>query len=653
MIDLARFSPVAAPEPPPDTWLEFSRKVRLPDGPFAGQYWDPDSEPAQAAFVEALDSGVYRSFVVAMCSQTGKSLQAIQVPSLKFITQERIAAAYILPSLEVLDRNWTEKIKPGIEGCGFKSWLPKTGPGSKGGRPKAIRFMDPKTQAAAGSLVFMAAGSGNTKETSLASSTVGAVLIDEVDDFTDVNHVKLGIARGASFGDMCYVFLACTVNKSENSIILWFYVHSTHGRLHYACPHCGEYQKLSRHNIKYHGKTESEVMESARYACDHCGALWTEPERREALRTWRYVMDGQTVGIDGVVIGEAPKVRSWGLLAGQLDFHIGLGLPELAREHWEAQKAIDEKDDHSAMRFYVQKRHSEQYDGDKDHEDTGPEMSTRYLANKFARHGFATFSTSKDELGSRYYADEIPEQVERSVLAVDVQGNRVYWSLVGYDSEKRTWDLAWGYEFGDETQSAFGPGGLSATLLRVDKYAESFGVMISDKVVDTGYDTKELVKFLRKHRDWFGIRGVPSIPKKLAKKHGGLIAKDRKWKPGLGRFDVVTNDAMKKVHDAYKVEVGLPGAACLPKGLKASDAYLRHLCSWLFIQKGNTPGLRWVQQQARNDHFDTRSYAISVIGYRLEMEEDERAAEEENEQDESQENVEVSPVGDDWGADVW
>ena len=51
------------------------------------------------------------------------------------------------------------------------------------------------------------------------------------------------------------------------------------------CPECGAFQGLKFRNIKFEGKDEhgewdyERVLESARYQCEHCGALWDENQK--------------------------------------------------------------------------------------------------------------------------------------------------------------------------------------------------------------------------------------------------------------------------------------------------------------------------------------------------------------------------------------
>jgi phage terminase large subunit GpA-like protein len=85
------------------------------------------------------------------------------------------------------------------------------------------------------------------------------------------------------------------------------------------CPHCGEYQHLQWANLQYpEGKPES-----ARYACEHCGALIEEREKTAMLERgeWRATFpERTTVGFHlNALYSPIGLGRSWAWLAARFE----------------------------------------------------------------------------------------------------------------------------------------------------------------------------------------------------------------------------------------------------------------------------------------------------------------------------------------------
>ena len=130
------------------------------------------------------------------------------------------------------------------------------------------------------------------------------------------------------------------------------------------------------------------------------------------------------------------------------------------------------------------------------------------------------------------------------------------------------------------------------------------------RVVDTGFDPgeSELKAYLMTHKsEWKGIRGVKALPKGTEVREPGLLAWDRKWHPGIGRWLISTALAQQRVHQAYLRRHDAPGGAFIPRNLGRADAYIRHLCAWQWKDG------RWKQESKRDDHFDCRCYATSQL----------------------------------------
>lgn len=600
---------------------DFSRRLLLPSGPLAGHHYDPDSDPCQSYLIEQMDSGRWeRIFVSAPPQIGGKTQVAVLTPALRYAIAGKLPVGYCLPTLNDLDKSWTEKLRPTIVGAGFEDYLPTSGPGSKRGRGPNVTFRDPATGRDLGRISWLTGGA--------YSVTVAVVIIDELDQFRAADGTPLWqdiedcFHRADSYGVNALRIGVGTIEDDKQCIVLALAdEHGTGTRPWLQCPHCGRHQLVNwSDQVRYKGDDEETARESARIYCRHCGAAWDDMDRQQAVRGLLMVHRGQSVDETGKVVGPLPRTRSLGLIWTALDSSLS-DLGELAVEHYRAAKAlhpdaIDQEPSHDLMRKFVRYRECRTYHDDEDTEDGESEtISRQLLARKFGEHGFADVDRFADECGSRYVATSIPDDCIGAVLAADVQADRIYWSLIGYSSTAVTWDLAWGYQYGDAAHGAFTLETIAAAIDACDSYATEIGVPISKRVIDTAHQPDGLIRYLKDNREWRGIHGVASLQKRLARRAGdaAIISWDPKWKPGLGRYEVIATEARRSVHQAYMSEPGEPGSAILPRNLKPGHSYLMHLCAHIWRSPKPNQEPRWVCEHRRDDHLDTRGYATAVI----------------------------------------
>lgn len=622
--------------------MEFARNTLLPDGPHKGERWNPETEPVQDCWIRQLSEPRWKVRVAVAPSQRGKSLMAILVPCLRTLCEERDACAYVMPSLDKLAQNWEGKIKPSIEGCGFGAWLPEKGPGARGGKAPAITFRDPSTGARAGTLYFMAAGGGG-KETALSSVTVKRPLVDEADDFESEGHVLLALKRNESFGDDGEAIIASTVNdrgEREGHPILDLYQRGTKSRLWYQCPQCAGqgptagFQPLDWLRVDFDRTSSDTARDSARYSCRHCPAKWDDSQRHQALRNWRMVHDGQTVDSSGVVTGPDQRTTWFTLLANGLEFHMG-SMPKMAADYHAAQVAIQQRNDHSAMRLFHYKVLCLDYDGDKGGEENAQKISVEYLQIRAAHSewGPVVATTDREADGDRRtysrHIAPIPRRASLATVAVDVQGDRCYWTLIAGDHERRTWDAAWGYEYATPDRQPMNRTQLHAVLDRIDGLTRAITPLIVKRGVDTNFKTDDILAWLRMHHDWSPVYGASAEKAQRIRSGGrairnlpGILSlnRDDSWHLPQHRHHIDTNPMRMLAQNSFLLPQGDPGAAHLPHGLKqnASDrAYLQHLCG----EEWDAAKSKWVKAKggSRHDWLDTRVYAYALMLYHLDQ----------------------------------
>lgn len=587
---------------------EFARTLMLPDGPSAGQLWEPTTEPTQAALLREMASGRWRRIVVVYPSQRGKTLQAILLPTLYAIAEKRQSVGYVMPNLDKLAQNWDGKIKPAIEGTGFAAWLPVKGPGSRGGKPAVLTMRDPSTGTVAGRLYFMATGTGG-RETSVSSVSPQTIVFDEADDAESAGQIELVFRRIESYGSDGVAIIASTVNDRrgrEDHPILQMHAMGTRSRMHHRCPHCHGY---------FAPDLEQFDAEAGAVACKLCGVIWSPSDRVAALNAALLVHHGQTA-TDGHVVGPDPFGDSLSILATGLDFHMG-SLAKIGAE-FRAAKITEAKGDFSLMRNHMQKVWCRPY---VEPEPEG-EFNNRTLA------------TASDR--SNYDKRTVPAWANFLTMAQDVQGDRHYWMVVAHGADDRWSIVDWGYEYLVQVGTDGKPVRAPTPADRVDVLnkirdlaAEGWQVEGGEsrmrpvsRGVDIGWNTEEIASWVQGEPKWKAVRGVGedeakhitggierTLPEAIRRTKSIVVRKPPGWRIYWHKID--GGIFRRNAHAALLRDPDQPASGMLPRGLKSSDALLLHLSGEIWTEPEGKAGY-WREVRKRHDWLDCLVYALAL-----------------------------------------
>lgn len=616
----------------------------------AGEPLNPDSEAALSIILDALDGKIldyqgrpFRDILDVSATQTGKSLRSILLPVLRRVVFLRASAVYCLPTMDLLNKVWIDKLKPAIIGAGFGPYIPEKGPGSRGGRPTSLVFVDPVTRERLGSIIFIAGGSGKKREGGQAAVTAGLTLLDEADEYEDAHRVALIEQRAAAFGKDAIKIKSTTIKKDQGSVANALLADSTNSHLEFGCPYCGRYQVLDWANVRYDGTDDGTAEETARIACVHCGVLLDEKDRHKMLTVYRLVHAGQHVNELGEVVGMVPRVSTFGLRTTKLDFHIGYGLPELCKEHRKARLLADSIGDHGLMRSFFRDRLALPYLDDLADLTSRKKIDRVLLANISLNSKYGPIRHDKEETAySRYWAGSLPNGLEWLTVGCDVQQDRLYWLVMGCDREARTYDLAWGTENACEFGRPANKPELFTALDRMDAITaagplgDGWGLPIFYPAIDVGHRQDDIIEWRATHQKWLPIKGVGD---EQADRMSGGTMKGEKINEGkddlagvvqfrrqvgnwvLGFIEVDT--MREQAQSSFLRPPGEPGAAHLPKGLKTADSYVRHLCSRVLVIDPETGKRSWSADpklggQFRRDYLDCRTYGYAMMRLRLE-----------------------------------
>lgn len=598
------------------TYREQAKLLRLPDGPMAGQAYDPSLDPVHDAVVTNLEKGWNRHVWVGAV-QSGKSLLMTLVLS-RTVTFACQPAVYSQPTLPKIHEAWSGKILPVFDASELSEWLPQTGVGSQRGQtPRFQTFRRPTTGTRAGILYFLAGG--GKSEAAQAAVTAPTILIDEVDSYVSRHRIELISKRADAYGSRATRVYTSTVKLDQGSIILGLYSDSTESRLWFACPHCSTWQPLEWENIRYNGEDELAAMASAKYACPACASLWDENDRLHALSDYRIVHKGQSVQKDGQVVGEGPKTTTFGLLWTALDSTIR-DISTVVIEHYRAQRALD-RGDHGPMRSFFRDQLCRMYTGEMEEIEAAGPLTWEYLHNRtnVSRFGPVQTLTDRDPSDPENYTFSRrvappPEDAVWSIGAVDVQHNRVYWLLRAFNKIGTSWIYAWGYEYARRDRGTADDNETRLVLDRTYNVIKGYvgGTDLILCGLDTGDNTEKLKDWVKFNASiWRSMKGMIHS---MATKPGDIDGLAW-WRDGLLLFQA--DNARDLFHSTLRRPASADGASVFPSGVGKQDSTIfRHMVS---EQSGIDPDTKkkiMIHGPGRNDWLDcAKMTQVLMVGH--------------------------------------
>jgi phage terminase large subunit GpA-like protein len=565
-----------------------------------------------------LETDQYGQVVVVGPTQDGKTWVTDVVPWLYHVVERREAVAVVMPTQAKITSLWQTKILPAIHGNGLSHELPLRGGGSEGGTPAVIHL-------ASGGISHQLS-TGTSNEAGLSSVTVRVVLADEVDDIAPARRLDLAWARADAWGLEARRCESSTIKHDGPgaSRVLRDYAAGTAGRLHFACAHCSAWQIYEWDRVTYDPQDDATAFASARLVCGVNGCLMTEADRRRSLLRHRLVFRDQSVAADGTVVGDRPVTRIWSLRWTALDSPLK-SLGELAQRHLRALRARDTDGDHERLRQFVRDQLTQGYQQDQQQEDAVPKLTAAFLAARSHGHGWAVAVHQQEahKTWSRHVAP-MPDAARRCAIAVDVQGNRLYWLLTAEDDDRRTYDVAWGYEFADPQQSSFTEATLHDVLDRVDALVDDLAdhALVVGRGVDVGFSAQWIIPWLARRPAWVPVAGAADDTLRGAKKAAArsipgvvhLFRPASDWRLNRLLHAVDVQHLRERVQGRYLVPAGRTGCAYLPRGCEVNRGLCRHYVAEELVTTAS--GARvWRQAKGggRHDWMDCRVYNEALL----------------------------------------
>lgn len=516
----------AAKAPRLRTMREFAeQEVVIPSGQYTDLRYTCDRQPFSALWFEQVERP-WSELVITGPSQSGKTLIGFVIPILYHLFELRETVIAAVPDAEMVRDKWEQDIEPVLSRTRYRELLPKSGPGSKGGKVEAIKFRHGPI------LRFMTAG-GSDK--SRAGFTSRVVCMTETDGFDvrtttsdEADKIEQIEARMRSYPvNRRRIYKECTLSTDQGHT--WRrYQAGTASKIALPCPHCGAWVSPEREDFRGWQDAESDVLaiERSQFYCPACGESWSEQERIAANHSCRLLHSGQSIGEDGTVLGPAPAGLTLGFRWSAVNNCL-VPAGDVGLDEYKAARSDDEDNEERKMCQFVWAIPYEPLSEYK------VELQIQALQER------------QSGLGK----GELPPETQLVTVGIDVNLSVLHWTAIAWDAMSRGYVIDYGTTGVLSKQMVFAEA-IADALHRLN---QTFGKGWSENRVD------RIAVDVRWETDAV-IAGIKSL-------------KDQRYRPfmglGLGHW-------AKGRHNAIKVggDITWVGDACHEKAVAKYPAYV-------------------------------------------------------------------------------
>ncbi len=408
---------------------------------------------------------------------------------------------------------------------------------------------------------------GANSPSSLASRPVRIVLCDEVDRYpvsagSEGDPVSLARKRASTFWNRRIGLFSTPTNKGNSRIEAAF--EESDKRLYFVpCPHCKHEQSLKWSSVQW----EQDKPETAQYACEECGSLWTDAERVRAIRHGKWSPTSEFKRVAGFHLS--------GLYSPWTPLDVAV------REFLEAKKQP------ATLRVWVNTYLGETW------EEQGEQVDDYAIAER--REAFG---------------ETLPIEVVLLTAGVDVQDDRLEVEIVGWGRDDESWSIDYRTVYGDPSSPAVWQDMDSILSQQFEREDDSI-LMVRAACVDSGgHHTNSVYNYVRPRegKRIFAIKGVGGEGKPLVGKPGrNNIGKIKLFPIGV--------DTAKDVLFS-RMRITEPGPGYMHFPLSRSDEYFRQLTAEKLVTRYHKGFARreWVKIRPRNEALDVRVYAMAALG---------------------------------------
>ena len=412
---------------------------------------------------------------------------------------------------------------------------------------------------------------GANAPSGLAMRPIRVILSDEADRYkdsagTEGDPLALALKRQATFWNR-KTLIGSTPTIKNFSVIDREYQKSDMRRFHVPCSHCGKAQTLRWEQVKW-DKAEGEARpETAHYACEGCGVLWTDAERWTAVSKGEWHASAPFRGVAG--------------------FHLSqLYSPWVTLERV-VTEFLNARGDPNLTKVWVNTVLGEVW------EEQGEVVDGASLRNRVESYG----------------ENDLPHHVHYATAGVDTQGDRLEVEIVGWGAGDESWGVRYEVIYGDPAQQDVWRK-LDALLLEKFWTNEGRLVRVRSACVDTGgHHAAQAIAFCKARfaRNVFPIKGAGG-PRPVWPKRASKTSATRE-----NIYIVGVDTAKDAIYGRLRIANPGPGYCHIPEDY--DDVWFEQITSESVVTryKEGRPFRVWVLPNGkRNEALDCRVYAFAA-----------------------------------------
>ena len=385
------------------TMREYAREeIVICEGPEKGQKYNPDTSVVHKyLFDEIEDKNRTESSLMAGV-QIGKTT-FIVIVTLYAIDECKENVIIGIPTKDMAEGLWFQKIRPMFIASGRKHLLPTRGPGSQGSFTNLVQFNNGAT------LRFMPSGGSDSQRSGF---TAKWILCTEVDKMahkkttSKETHPVFQIhARSTAYAAQGRkIFNECTpsttlgfINQSVNN-------QGTGSQLTFPCPKCNEHQTFDPEQLVIQGDSPVEVIKNAAYKCIKCKYHMNDLDKQRAILK---------AGI--MHKPEHEKCLTFGLNVPSF-FSSFMPLQEIVKMAWE-ERENPSQDLTIRLNQFI---YAKPYDPDSDVDFDG-KAELQLLKKRAA--------------SSKYVTGDVVKNAKYLIMACDIGSRYIHYVLMSYDAQ--------------------------------------------------------------------------------------------------------------------------------------------------------------------------------------------------------------------------
>jgi phage terminase large subunit GpA-like protein len=545
-------------------WADRYRRLS-PEASAEPGRWDTDRAPYQRAIMDAISDPAIRRIVVMKSSQIGWTEIILNALGY-YMHQDPGPVLLMQPTLETASKFSKNRLAPMVRDT-----------------PELSRLVQPARARDSGNTLLVKEFPGGhvtivgaNAPSALASTPIRIVLCDEIDRYPvssgmEGDPISLAQKRQETYWNRKMLVGSTPTIKGLSPVEAEFAA-SDQRYLFVPCPHCGEEQTLKWPQVTWE-KTEDgdHIPESALYTCEHCGALWDDVERWNAVK----------------LAADNNNWRASRPFDGIAGFHINaLYSPffELARG---ARDFLEAKDRPEKLQVFVNTVLGESW------EESAARVNQHELADR----------------RENYSWQDIPSSALVLTAGIDVQDDRLELEIVGWAAGEQSLGVRYEVIHGD-------PAGmdvwdqLERMLFQLYQLRDNRQLRVSAACIDAGgHHGDSVYRFANRH--WrSGVRAIRGRggahmvwPKRASKAKGNNTV-----------FMVGVDTAKDTVYGRLRFGEPGPGYCRFPNDY--DEQYFAQLTAERRVQTtvNGRPVIKWICPPGkRNEALDCRVYAYAAF----------------------------------------